>query len=349
MGNAAVAITLGELAVRYGLELSGDPGLRIQAVASLTAATPGTLTFCSSAKYRRQLASTRATAVVLARDMLPDCSVAALISPHPYAAYARIAAGMHPQPVVVAGVAAGASIAASATVAASAWVGANAVIGAGAVIGERCSIGPNTVIEEGARLGDDCRLQAGVTICHHVIVGARCVFKPGCVVGSDGFGFAPAPDGFVKVPHLGSARLGNDVEVGSNTTIDRGTIEDTVIEDGVKLDNQVQVGHNCRIGAHTVLAGRVGISGSTIIGRRCMIGGAAGSAGHLEIGDDVVVTGYSMVTHSIPGPGTYSSGMPAIQSIDWRRTVARLRRLDALERRLARLERGGGAGQEADE
>lgn len=345
-----MAITLGELAVRYGLELSGDPGLTVQAVASLTSATPGTLTFCSNARYRRQLASTRATAVVLARDMLPDCPVAALISPHPYAAYARIAAGMHPQPAVIAGVAPGASIAASATVAASAWVGPNAVIGAGAVIGERCFVGPNTVIEEGAQLGDDCRLQAGVTICHQVIVGARCVFKPGAVVGSDGFGFAPAPDGFVKVPHLGSARLGNDVEVGSNTTIDRGTIEDTVIDDGVKLDNLVQVGHNCRIGAHTMIAGCVGISGSTIIGRRCMIGGAVGIVGHLEIGDDVVVTGFSMVTHSLPGPGTYSSGLPAIQAIDWRRTVARLRRLDALERRLARLERGGdGAGQETDE
>jgi len=288
--------------------------------------------------------------VVLAREMLADCPVAALISPHPYAAYSRIAASMYPQPALVAGVAAGASIAGSATVATSAWIGPNVVIGAGAVVGERCSIGPNSIIEQGAQLGDDCRLQAGVTICHHVTIGARCVFKPGCVVGSDGFGFAPAPDGFVKVPHLGSARLGNDVEVGSNTTIDRGTIEDTVIDDGVKLDNQVQVGHNCRIGAHTMIAGCVGISGSTTIGRRCMIGGAVGIVGHLEIGDDVLVTGFSMVTHSLPGPGTYSSGLPAIDAIDWRRAVARLRRLDALERRLARLERGGdGTGQETDE
>ena len=345
-----MAITLGELAVRYGLELSGDPGLTVQNVASLSSATPGALTFCSNAKYRRQLASTRATAVVLARDMLPDCQVAALISPHPYASYARIAEGMYPKPAVMAGIAPGASIAAGARVSASAWIGPNAVIGAGAVIGERCFVGPNCVIEEGVRLGDDCRLQAGVTICHRVTVGVRCVFKPGAVVGSDGFGFASAPDGFVKVPHLGAVRLGNDVEVGANTTIDRGTIEDTVIEEGVKLDNLVQVGHNCRIGAHTMIAGCVGISGSTIIGRRCMIGGAVGIVGHLEIGDDVVVTGYSLVTHSLPGPGTYSSGMPAIQSIDWRRTVARLRRLDSLERRLARLERGSdGADQEADE
>ena len=345
-----MAITLGELAVRYGLELSGDPGLKVEGVAALASAEPGTISFCSSAKYRRQLAATRATAVVLAREMLADCPVAALVSPHPYAAYARIAAGLHPETDVVAGVDPGASIGAGARIASSAWIGPNAVIGAGATIGERCSIGPNCVIEEGAVLGDDCRLKAGVTIGHHVTIGARCVFKPGAVAGSDGFGFAPAPDGFVKVPHLGGLRIGNDVEVGANTTIDRGTIDDTVIDDGVKLDNQVQVGHNCRIGAHTVIAGCAGISGSTVIGRRCMIGGAVGVVGHLEIGDDVVVTGYSMVTHSLPGPGTYSSGMPAIQSIDWRRTVARLRRLDALERRLARLEAGGGgAEQETDE
>ena len=343
-----MVITLGELAVRYGLELSGDPGLKVQSVASLANAAAGQLSFCTGSKYRKQLAGTRATAVVLAREMLPDCPVAGLVSPHPYAAYARIADGLHPRPALIAGVAPGASIAASARVAKSAWVGPNAVIEAGATIGERCSIGPNCVVGEGARIGDDCDLQSGVTIGQRVTTGARCVFKPGAVVGSDGFGFAPTPDGYVKVPHFGSVRIGNDVEVGANTTIDRGTIEDTIIDDGVKLDNQVQVGHNCRIGAHTVIAGCAGISGSTIIGRRCMIGGAVGIVGHLEIGDEVVVTGYSMVTHSLPGPGTYASGMPAIQSIDWRRTVARLRRLDALERRIARLERGGGS-EETDE
>jgi UDP-3-O-[3-hydroxymyristoyl] glucosamine N-acyltransferase len=176
---------------------------------------------------------------------------------------------------------------------------------------------------------------------------ARAVFPPGCVVGADGFGFAPDADGFVKVPQLGSARLGDDVEIGANTTVDRGTIEDTVIEDGVKLDNQVQVGHNCRIGAHTVIAGCVGISGSTIIGRRCMIGGAVGIAGHLEIGDDVVVTGYSLVTHSLPGPGTYSSGLPAIAAADWRRAVARLHRLDTRGGRTPDGKPGSG-GQETE-
>jgi UDP-3-O-[3-hydroxymyristoyl] glucosamine N-acyltransferase len=323
-----MATTLGELAVRYGLELAGDPGLAIEGVAALAAATPGKLSFCTGPKYRKQLAATRATAVVVSRELAAECPVAALISERPYASFARIAAGLHPPAAVKAGIAPGAQVAGSATIAASAWIGPHAVVGAGVVIGERCSIGPHCVIEDGARLGDDCRLQARVTICHDVSVGERCVFKPGAVVGGDGFGFAPDVDGFVRVPHIGSVRIGSDVDVGSNTTIDRGTIEDTVIEDGVKLDNQVQVGHNCRIGAHTVIAGCVGISGSSIIGSRCMIGGAVGIVGHLEIGDGVVVTGYSMVTHSLPGPGVYSSGLPAIEAAKWRRTVARLHRLE---------------------
>jgi UDP-3-O-[3-hydroxymyristoyl] glucosamine N-acyltransferase len=342
-----MAMTLGEIAVRYGLELAGDPDQRVHGVATLATATPGTLTFCTGAKFRRQLAATRATAVVLPREMVAECPVAALVSPRPYASYARIAAGLHPPAPVMPGIAEGARVAPSATVAASAWIGPNAVIGDGATIGERCSIGPNCVIEERVRLGDDCRLQAGVTLCHDVTTGARCVFKPGAVVGADGFGFAPDADGFVKVPQLGKVCLGSDVEIGANTTVDRGTIEDTVIDDGVKLDNQVQVGHNCRVGAHTVVAGCVGISGSTIIGRRCMIGGAVGIAGHLEIGDDVIVTGYSLVTHSLPGPGTYSSGLPAIAASAWRRAVARLHRLDARQRQGTRDSReSGGQGTE---
>ena len=323
-----MATTLGELAVRFGLELAGDPGQVIDGVAALAAATSGKLSFCTGPKYRKQLASTRATAVVLPRELAGECPVSALISERPYASFARIVAGLHPRTPVNAGVAPGAQVAGSATVAASAWIGPHAIVGADSVIGERCSIGPHCVIEDGVRLGDDCRLQARVTICHGVSIGARCVFKPGSVVGSDGFGFAPDVDGYVTVPHIGSVRIGNDVDVGANSTIDRGTIEDTVIEDGVKLDNQVQVGHNCRIGAHTVIAGCVGISGSSVIGSRCMIGGAVGIAGHLAIGDGVVVTGYSLVTHSLPGPGTYSSGMPAIESAKWRRAVARLHRLE---------------------
>jgi UDP-3-O-[3-hydroxymyristoyl] glucosamine N-acyltransferase len=342
-----MAITLGEISVRFGLELAGDPGQAVQGVAALATATPGTLSFCTGAKYRKQLAATRATAVVLPREMVAECPVAALVSPRPYASYARIANVLHPPAAVRPGLAPGAQIAASATVSKSAFIGASSVIGERVQIGDRCSVGPHCVIEDGAVLGDDCRLQPGVTIGRGAVIGARCVFKPGAVVGSDGFGFAPDADGFVKVPHLGGVQLGADVEVGANTTIDRGTIEDTVIGDGVKLDNQVQVGHNCRIGAHTVIAGCVGISGSSIIGSRCMIGGAVGIAGHLEIGDDVIVTGYSLVTHSLPGPGTYSSGMPAMPAAEWRRAVARLHRLDTRKQK-SRRDRGGEA-QASDE
>ncbi len=336
-----MAMTLGEFAVRFGLELAGDPGLAVDGVAALAAAGPGKLTFCTGAKYRKELAATRATAVVLSRELAAECRVAALVSPRPYAAYARIAQALHPQPAVAGGRAPGAQVAPTAQVPASTWVGPNAVIGARAVVGERCSIGPNSVVGEGVVIGDDSRLQAGVTLHEGVIAGRRCSFKAGAVVGSDGFGFAPDSDGYVKVPHLGGVRLGDDVEVGANTTVDRGTIDDTVIGDGVKLDNQVQVGHNCRIGAHTVIAGCVGISGSSIIGSRCMIGGAVGIAGHLEIGDGVVVTGYSLVTHSLPGPGVYSSGWPAIEASKWRRSVARLHRLDGRVR--------GAKGRQGDE
>jgi UDP-3-O-[3-hydroxymyristoyl] glucosamine N-acyltransferase len=325
-------MTLGEAAVRFGLELAGDPALEVTGVGSLAEAGPGQLSFCTGTRYRKELAATRAAAVVLPRELVADCPVAALIGARPYAAFARIAQALHPLPPVEPGRARSADIAPSARVAASAWVGAGAVIGPGAEIGERCSIGPHCVIEEGARLGDDCRLQSGVTVCRGVLIGNRCTVKAGAVIGSDGFGFAPDVDGYVKIPHLGTVRLGDDVDVGANTTIDRGTIGDTVIADGVKLDNQVQVGHNCRIGAHTVIAGCTGISGSSVIGSRCMIGGAVGIAGHLEIGDGVVVTGYSLVTHSLPGPGMYSSGMPAIEARKWRRAVARLHRLDARAR-----------------
>ena len=210
-----MAMTLGEIAVRFGLELVGDPSQSVTGIASLAGAPPGTLTFCTGARHRKALAATRATAVVVPRELAGACPVAALVTPNPYAAFARIAQALHPLPAVTPGRAANAAIAPTAVVAASAWVGPNAVVEAGAVIGERCSIGPNCVIEAGATLGDDCRLQAGVTICRGVVVGRRCTLKAGAVVGGDGFGFAPDTDGYVKVPHLGSARLVLDTADGS--------------------------------------------------------------------------------------------------------------------------------------
>jgi len=340
--------TLGELAVRFGLELAGDPELEVTCVSTLASAGPGALSFLANPRYRRHLAGTRAGAVVLDAAAAADCPVPALVSANPYAAFARIAQVLHPQPVVVPGVHPSAVVHPGAEVAADAAIGPQAVVEEGVVIGPRVLVGPGCVVMQGTRVGADSRLVARVTLYPGVVVGRRCTVHAGAVIGADGFGFAPDADGYVKVPQVGGVRIGDDVDIGANTTIDRGAIEDTVVEDGVKLDNLVQVGHNVRIGAHTVVAGCVGISGSTVIGKRCMLGGAVGLAGHLELADDVVVSGYSLVTRSLKEPGMYSSGMPAVPAAEWRKTVARLRRLPVLERRLALLE-GRDAGEEPGE
>ena len=337
--------TLGELAVRFGLELAGDPAQAVTGVATLQSAGPGAVSFLANPRYRRHLAGTRATAVVLDAGSASDCPVAALVSRNPYADFARIAQVLHPLPAVTPGVHPSAVVHPSAEVASDASIGPQAVVEEGAVVGPRALVGPGCVVMRGARLGPDSRLVARVTLYPGVTLGSRCTVHAGAVIGADGFGFAPDRDGYVRVPQVGGVRIGDDVDIGANTTIDRGAIEDTVVEDGVKLDNLVQVGHNVRIGAHTVVAGCVGISGSTVIGKRCMLGGAVGLAGHLELGDDVVVSGYSLVTRSLKEPGMYSSGMPAVPAAEWRKTVARLRRLPVLERRLALLE---GRGTEED-
>jgi len=335
--------TLGELAVRFGLELAGDPDEVVGSVATLQSATPGTVSFLANSRYRRYLTETRASAVVLDAASAEACPVAALVAANPYAAFARIAQLLHPRPAAVPGVHPSAVVDPGARLAPDAAVGPQAVVESGVEIGPRALIGPGSVVMRGARIGADSQLIAKVTIYPGVSIGERCVLHAGAVIGADGFGFAPDRDGYVKVPQIGSVRIGNDVEIGANTTVDRGAIEDTVLDDGVKLDNLVQVGHNVRIGEHTVVAGCAGISGSTTIGKRCMIGGAAGLVGHIELGDDVLVTGLTMVSHSLKEPGVYSSGMPSLPAAEWRKTVARLRRLQRLEKRVAALE-GGGTG-----
>jgi UDP-3-O-[3-hydroxymyristoyl] glucosamine N-acyltransferase len=320
------------LAVRYGLELRGDPGLRVSRVATLANAGSGALSFLANPRYRKQMESTRATAVLVGPDDASGCPVAALIDPNPYLAYARIADLLHPQPLPAAGIHASAVVSPSARVAASASVGPLAVIEDEAEIGERAFVGPGCIVQRGAQVGDDSLLVARVNLYAGVRIGRRCILHAGAVIGADGFGFAASAGTWVKVPQVGSVQIGDDVEVGANTTIDRGAIDDTVVEHGVKLDNQIQVGHNVTIGAHTAIAGCVGISGSTIIGQRCMIGGGVGIAGHLTIADDVVVTGCSLVSASIKHAGSYSSGMPAVETKAWRRMVAHLRRLDGKER-----------------
>ncbi len=320
--------SLGELAVRFGLTLRGEPGLTVRSVATLSRANPGTLSFLANSRYRRQLESTRATAVILSAEDEAHCPVAALIDPNPYLAYARIAALLHPETAPEPGIHPSAVVAGGARVAASASIGPLAVIEEGAHIGERVLVGPGCIVQKGASVGADSTLRSRVNLYPGVTLGMRCLLHAGAVVGADGFGFAPNSGTWEKVPQVGSVRVGDDVEIGANTTIDRGAIDDTVVENGVKLDNQIQVGHNVIIGAHTAIAACTGISGSTVIGQRCMIGGMVGFAGHLSIADDVVVTGCSLVSASIKKPGSYSSGMPTVETRLWRRMVAHLRRLD---------------------
>jgi UDP-3-O-[3-hydroxymyristoyl] glucosamine N-acyltransferase len=320
--------SLGELAVRFGLTLRGEPSLTVRSVATLSRANAGALSFLANSRYRRQLEFTRATAVILSAEDEGHCPVATLIDPNPYLAYARIATLMHPETAPEPGIHPSAVVAGGARIAASASIGPLAVIEEGAQIGERVWVGPGCIVQKGASVGADSTLRSRVNLYPGVILGQRCILHAGAVVGADGFGFAPNSGTWVKVPQVGSVRIGDDVEIGANTTIDRGAIDDTVVENGVKLDNQIQVGHNVIIGAHTAIAACTGISGSTVIGQRCMIGGMVGFAGHLTIADDVVVTGCSLVSASIKQPGSYSSGMPTVETRLWRRMVAHLRRLD---------------------
>jgi len=211
-------------------------------------------------------------------------------------------------------------------------VGPLAVIEEDVELGERVHIGPGCIVQRGARVGADTRLIARVNLYPRARIGERCIVHAGAVIGADGFGFASDRGAWLKVPQVGGVRIGDDVDIAANTTIDRGAIGDTVIEQGVKLDNQIQIGHNVTIGAHTAIAGCTGISGSTTLGKRCMIGGMVGFAGHLTIADDVVITGCSLVSASIREAGSYSSGMPAVPTRGWRRMVAQLRRIGEKER-----------------
>ncbi|MCP5328828.1 MAG: UDP-3-O-(3-hydroxymyristoyl)glucosamine N-acyltransferase [Steroidobacteraceae bacterium] len=336
-----MAATLGELAVRFGCELRGDPDLRVESIGTLSGAGPGALTFFVNPRLRAELQATRAAAVVLAPDAAEASPVPALVCRNPHATFARIAMLLHPSPPAAAGIDPSAVVSPAAEVAASAQVGPLAVVEAGARIGARARIGPGCLVGAGAVVGDDVVLVARVTLCYGVEIGARTIVHPGAVIGADGFGFAAERGAWIKVPQVGSVRVGADVEIGANTTIDRGAIDDTVIGEGVKIDNQVQIGHNVRIGAHTAIAGCVGIAGSATIGARCQLAGQAGIAGHLSICDDVVLTARALVVNDITEPGVYACAVPVEKFADWRRILARLKRLDILARRLGVLERRG--------
>jgi UDP-3-O-[3-hydroxymyristoyl] glucosamine N-acyltransferase len=332
------AFRLVDLATHVAAELRGDPDRQILGVATLEDAGPGDIAFLANRRYRSQLSATGASAVILQAADSASCPVDCLVTANPYLAYARIADLLFPTPACAGGVHPSAVVAEGARIDATAWVGPLCVVEDGADIGAGAYIGPGSLVGAGSRIGAGTRLVAGVVVWNASVVGARCILHPGAVIGSDGFGNAMDAGRWVKVPQLGRVVIGDDVEIGANTTVDRGSLRDTVIADGVRLDNLIQVGHNVTIGEHTAAAAFVGISGSTAIGSRCTLGGAAGFAGHLTIADDVHVTGMAMVTHSLPEPGVYSSGIPAIPNREWRRNVARFQHLDELTRRVKALE-----------
>ncbi|HED19116.1 MAG TPA: UDP-3-O-(3-hydroxymyristoyl)glucosamine N-acyltransferase [Gammaproteobacteria bacterium] len=332
-------LTLAQLAEQLNVELRGDGEVRISAVAPLQEGRCGALSFLANPKYRRYLKTTQAAVVVLSGQYAAESPVPVLVSDNPYACYARAVRLIYPQDAAPCGIHPAAVVDLDAHVDPGAWIDAGSIIAAGARIGPSVQVGPACVVGNDVVIGDGSQLVARVTVLAGSHIGKRVVLHPGAVIGSDGFGMAQIDGRWEKVPQLGSVRIGDDVDIGANTTIDRGALQDTIIEAGVKIDNQVQVGHNVSIGAHTAIAGCVGISGSARIGRHCTLAGGVGLVGHLEIVDNVHITAMSMVTRSISKPGTYSAGTPLMANPQWRRNAVRIKELDILVRRVSKLEK----------
>lgn len=330
---------LGELAERFGGEVLGGADPVIRRLASLRNARAGDISFFSHGRYRDELATTRASAVIVGADEREATALPRIVCADPYLFFAKVARLYHEEQPARPGVHPSAVVLPRAQLAPDVSVGPLCVIEEEVEIGSGSRIGPGCLLGRKVRIGSATQLHAGVIVHAGCEIGARAIVHSGVVVGADGFGFAPESGAWLKIPQMGSVRIGADVEIGANTTIDRGAIDDTVIEDGVKLDNQIQIGHNVRIGAHTAIAGCVGIAGSTRIGRHCMIGGAAMIGGHLQIADRVIIAGGTVVTKSIDSAGTYVSVVPATPAREWRRTVAMLRNLERMSERLRLLER----------
>lgn len=331
--------SLQDLADLIGAELRGDGDCVVNKLEPLDSATEGAITFLTSSKYQSELAATKASAVILKKEDSEQCPVNCLVIDNPYLGYAKIAQALYPDNVLF-GIAASAVIAESVLIDNICYVGANSVVGENSVLGEGVVVGAGCVIGDNVKIGKGSKIHANVTIYDNAIIGEHALILSGAVIGSDGFGLAPDAGGkWLRIPQLGRVILGNHVEVGANTTIDRGALEDTVIADGVKLDNQIQIAHNIKIGENTAIAACTGIAGSTTIGKNCTVAGAVGINGHLEIADNVHITGKSMVTKSIKEAGVYSSGIPLQTNRDWHKSAIRFRQLDEMAKRLKKLEK----------
>ncbi len=337
--SADGGLRLKDIAARLGGELLGDGETVITQVAPLGTAGPQHLSFLANGKYRHQLATTCAAAVIVGPGERDATALPRIVAANPYLYFAKVSrllnADTAPLPP---GIHPSAMVASSARVAGSAAIGAQVVVGEGAVIGAHARLFPGCILGEGAVVGEGTVLYPNVTVYHGCVIGARCILHAGSVVGSDGFGLAPDEGRWLKIPQIGRVVIGDDVEIGANTTIDRGALDDTVIEDGVKLDNLIQVAHNVRIGAHTAIAACVGIAGSARIGRHCTIGGAAVVLGHLEVADHVNISAGTLITKSVTVPGTYTSAMPFAPHGAWLKNAAHLRHLDAMAERIKQLE-----------
>lgn len=332
-------IRLADLARQLDAELHGDGDIAISGVASMQSAKSGQITFMVNPRYREHLAQCRASAVVMTPDDLPFAASAALVVKNPYLTYARMAQILDTTPQPASAIAASAVIDPSARLGKNVAVGANAVIESGVELGDNVIIGAGCFIGKDTRLGAGTRLWANVTVYHEIEIGEGCLVQSGTVIGADGFGYANDRGNWIKIPQLGRVIIGNNVEIGACTTIDRGALDDTRIGNGVIIDNQCQIAHNVVIGDNTAVAGGVIMAGSLKIGRYCMIGGASVINGHMEICDKVTVTGMGMVMRPITEPGVYSSGIPLQANKVWRKTAALVMNIDDMSKRLKQIER----------
>lgn len=332
-------IRLADLADKLDVTLHGDGEFIVSGIASLQDASASDLSFLSSQKFEKFLAATNAGAVILKQENLAAFSGNALVVEDPYKAYAEASAMFDPRLRRAVGIHASAVVSESAKIAASASIGAHCVIGDNVEVGEGCEIYPGVVIAENCHLGNDCLLYANVTLYSDVRIGCNVIIHSSTSIGSDGFGFAPSKDGWVKIHQLGGVEIGNNVEIGAGTAIDRGTIGDTVIHDGVIIDNQVHMAHNVEVGENTAIAGCVGIAGSTKIGKNCTFAGAVAVNGHIEIADNCHFNGGTIVTKGTKEAGAFASATPMQDVKSWRKSAVRFGQLDDLAGRIKKLEK----------
>ncbi|MGT3356858.1 UDP-3-O-(3-hydroxymyristoyl)glucosamine N-acyltransferase [Yersinia enterocolitica] len=333
------SIRLADLAQQLDAQVHGDGDLVITGIASMHSAEPSQITFLSNSRYQEQLATCNAGAVVLTEADLPFCKSAALVVKNPYLTYARMAQIMDTTPQPAQDIAPSAVISPQATLGESVSIGANAVIESGVVLGDNVVIGAGCFIGKNTHIGAGSRLWANVSVYHEVVIGQNCLIQSGTVIGADGFGYANDRGNWIKIPQLGSVHIGDRVEIGACTTIDRGALDNTIIGNGVIIDNQCQIAHNVVIGDNTAVAGGVIMAGSLKVGRYCMIGGASVINGHMEICDKVTITGMGMVMRPITEPGLYSSGIPLQPNKVWRKTAALVMNIDGINKRLKAIER----------